>query len=97
MKKRGVSVKDVGDVPFQHHFSLSPAGLAWVEDFCADRSTVDKVLPLLAVNTQKSNPADSTTFILFLQQSPTNVWTCFIFFSTCFSELRWTPLPETGR
>lgn len=53
-EKPGVSVQDVGDIPFQHHFSLSPAGLAWVEDFCADRrSTGDKMLHLLAVNTQK--------------------------------------------
>lgn len=46
------------------------------------RSTVDKMLHLLAVNTKKidSKSADPTHFIFFLQQTPTNVQIFFIFF-----------------
>jgi len=40
MTNPGVFAQDVGAIPFQHHFSLSPAGLAWVEDFCADTEEV---------------------------------------------------------
>lgn len=40
MTNPGVFVQDSGAIPFQHHFFLSPAGLAAVEDFCADREEV---------------------------------------------------------
>lgn len=46
-----------------------------------------------------SKAADPTHFLFFLQQTPINVQIFFFFLKkkTCFSELRWTPLPETGR
>lgn len=40
MTKPGIFAQDAGAIPFQHHSSLSPVGLAWAQDFCADREEV---------------------------------------------------------
>lgn len=62
MTKPGVFVQDSGAIPFQHHFSCNPAGLAGV-DFCADRKEVllTRMLHLLAVKAKITSPVTVLT------------------------------------